>query len=1013
VVRAMGTCLGVVVGLLLWAGNAMAGAPQSVIGPVYPLPGYNDAAHQTHGGDSCGQAGTGLGAGAVTWYFGGDPSTSGPSAGGSCATTGTTPAFDTTRFQAAYWGLNLVTGTNQVSASSSGHQGYCGVNTSSGPMTFDATDSTPASGILVYQGTNDSADKLTMTFKDSHGNAVALTNAATLSFASSGVNAAKLGYVVAITPQLTNFNVTMNYTVDGFGLGNLQCATTSDVTGAFYYVDRPPTGDFTYSTPANHEPVNLTVGTLSDPDGTVSSYSWDLTGSGTYGTDANTPNPSTADLGPGTHTVGLQIVDNQGTVTDVTHTFTITNQAPTGSIGMSPDPAQNHTTETFSAQNVTDPDQGTCANPTYTWDLTGQGNFNSATDPYANQNATKSFGPGTYTVDLQITDCDGASTVVSKTFTITPGSGDPTGSISITNGTDPPGNHTLTTFHATVSDPDQGTDGTCAAPTYVWDLTGQNNFSPGQDPNQDATTSFGPGQYTVDLQITDCDGNTTVVTKTFTITNQAPTGSIGMSPDPAENHTTETFSAQNVTDPDQGNDGTCANPTYTWDLTGQGNFNSATDPNANQNATKSFGPGTYTVDLQITDCDGTSTVVSKTFTITPGSGDPTGSISITNGTDPPGNHTPTTFHATVSDPDQGTDGTCAAPTYVWDLTGQNNFSPGQDANQDATQSFGPGQHTLDLQITDCDGNTTVVTKTFTITNQAPTGTITVQSPGTDPPGNHTTTTFVISNLTDPDQGNDGTCASPTVAWDLTGGTNYSSASGANVGSFGPGQHTVAALLTDCDGGTTVVTKTFTITNKAPVAAYSCVPAAPMAHQTTLCTSSSHDPDAAPGDALTQKWTLGNTTPQFGKTCTFSEPAGTYSVTLSVTDRDGATTPVTHKLTVKKATATVAMVSGQRLAGALAQGIKAKFTADDATSAPLSLTVTKATSKAGKPMKITGIMGSAKPSLTKAGTVAFTIKLTSTAKQKLSPAKTVTFALAGSAKDKFGNVVPIHVSITLS
>lgn len=312
--------------------------------------------------------------------------------------------------------------------------------------------------------------------------------------------------------------------------------------------------------------------------------------------------------------------------------------------------------------------------------------------------------------------------------------------------------------------------------------------------------------------------------------------------------------------------------------------------------------------------------------------------------------------------------------------------------------------------TNCECNTTVnISAGFYYVDLAPSATITP----TATPENHVADTFQATDYTDPYSAEDGG-ATPTYAWDLSGGTAYADGTGSSVeGTFGPGTHTVALLVTDADGVSTRETYTFTIANVPPVAAFSCAPAGPFPKQNVTCTSTSSDPDAAPGDTLNQAWTLG-TTHHTGNAFSFNESkAGTYKVSLAVTDRDGNTTSVSHNVVVNKPKATVVIASGQRLATVLSKGIKATFRANEAFTSLLSLTVASAKSKTGKTIKVTGAVATAKPALSKAGSVAFVLKLSATARRKLAEAKTVTFTLAGPAKDKFGNAVPIRDNFTLS
>jgi hypothetical protein len=493
--------------------SAARAATTTVLGPVYPLPGYNDSAHQTHGGSTCVETGS-IAAGNLNWSFGGSASTTAPtSVPTTCNDTVTPPLppFDTTRFQTLYWGLNL-TQANQVTITC--NAGCTTAPTNSGPMTYDATDSHPAQGVVVYQGSTDPQDHLTLTFRDGNRSLISLTDATTIgSFQNTDLNAANLGFVVAATSAVTNFSVGAAYTVHGTPLQNAvnlgcHCQSQTDITGGFYYVDRPPAGDFTFSAPSNHQPVTLTAGTPSDPDGTVASWSWDLNGDGTYGDNPNASSPQTPALGPGTYTVGLQIVDNEGTVTNTTHQFTIANQPPTGSISIvSPgtDPPGNHQPATFHA-TVSDPDQGGGVAPTYSWDLAGGTTYGQ--NP--NADATASFGPGTHTVAVLVTDSDGASTRIEKTFTIA--NAPPVASFACTPTTILAGQPVTCT--ASDSDPD-------AAPGDPA-LQEEWSFNGATASGHAATFVLPAGSYPVSLLVTDGDGGTATVSHTLVV--QKPSG---------------------------------------------------------------------------------------------------------------------------------------------------------------------------------------------------------------------------------------------------------------------------------------------------------------------------------------------------------------------------------------------------------------------------------------------------------------------------------------------------------
>ena len=584
----------------------MAQAIPPIVGPVYPMPGYSGSGH---GGASCVSSGgsDARQSGGVTWTFGGGGAAQSTSQ--SCNDTFTSPAtqpgFDTTRFQSLYWGIdgsklptftvNPADGASLVTASASG------------PMTFSSADSNLSQGLLVYKGAGDSTYTTTLHFTTTSNPStpVALVDASTVGIAA----ASNIGGVVRVTSQLQNFNVKIEATKSGTPLATLygttcDCRSQWDLYAGFYYVDLPPTGDFTYSTPANHEPVTLTAGTLSDPDGTVASYSWDLNGDGAYGDQANVASPSTATLGPGDHTVGLEIVDDNGTKTDVTHTIHIDNAEPTGDFSPASTPV-NHQPITLHA-TVSDPDQGLSAAPTYTWDLNNDNTFGDGS--FDNSDASVTFGPGDHKVVLRVTDSDGKSVDVPKTIHID--NTLPTGAFSV--GT--PLNHTPVTFHATgpngtgsPADPDQDPNG--AAPTYSWDLNGDGTY--GDSAGADVQQAFGPGLHTVGLEIVDSDGGKTHIIHQFTITDAKPTADFSCSPAVPGAGQTVTCTASD-SDPDH----VAGDPALIekWDWNGNGTTNDPTDK-AGHVVVGHFTVGSHKISLHVIDGDGGETVATHTLVV--------------------------------------------------------------------------------------------------------------------------------------------------------------------------------------------------------------------------------------------------------------------------------------------------------------------------------------------------------------------------------------------------------------
>ena len=310
-------------------------------------------------------------------------------------------------------------------------------------------------------------------------------------------------------------------------------------------------------------------------------------------------------------------------------------------------------------------------------------------------------------------------------------------------------------------------------------------------------------------------------------------------------------------------DGTIAS--YAWDF-GDGTTSSSSKP------THSYAnEGDKTVTLTVTDDGGATSTVSHTVTVTkpvPANQAPTASFTVSC------SNLDCSFDGTSSsDPD----GTIAS--YAWD------FGDGTTSSSNKpTHSYAAaGDHTVSLTVTDNQGATGTVSKTATTTvpaNQAPTASFTVSC-------SNLACSFDGTASSDPD----GTIAS--YAWDFGDGTT-SSSNKPTHSYAAAGDHTVSLTVTDNQGATGTVSKTATTTvpaNQAPTASFT------VSCSNLACSfdgTASSDPD---GTIASYAWDFGDGTTSSSNKPTHSyAAAGDHTVTLTVTDNQGATGTVSKTAT---------------------------------------------------------------------------------------------------------------------
>lgn len=315
------------------------------------------------------------------------------------------------------------------------------------------------------------------------------------------------------------------------------------------------------------------------------------------------------------------------------------------------------------------------------------------------------------------------------------------------------------------------------------------------------------------------------------------------------------FSAASSSDPD----GTLSS--YAWDF-GDGTTAAGPTPERLYRA-----GGSYTVKLTVTDNAGASRTVQQ-------------SVTVTNGVPTAG------FDLTSDQLDVSVDGGRSADSdgtiteYAW------NFGDGSPTvrGRTATHRYtGGGVKTITLTVTDNAGGTSSTTQTVDVrATDAPVARFSSSATGLR-------VAFDGSGSSDPD----GTVAA--YSWDFGDGTGSTEAKPAHAYAA-PGSYQVTLTVTDNQGATGRLTETVAVTNSSPTATFdSTIEALTV----TFDASGSRDAD---GTVTSYGWDFGDGSAA-GRGSSPSHTyraAGTYPVTLTVTDDLGATGTKSGTVTVQPA-----------------------------------------------------------------------------------------------------------------
>ena len=471
---------------------------------------------------------------------------------------------------------------------------------------------------------------------------------------------------------------------------------------------------------------------------------------------------------------------------------------------------------------------------------------------------------------------------------------------------------------ATASDPDVGD-----VLTYKWtanttgiDAGGTCSFSPNNtvlNPSVTCTddSQGAPlGKFTLTLEVKDGAGGHTVTDNAdLTVTNVAPTATIN-APSPVNSGASFTVQLNGGTDL-----GTNDIPAlqYAFDCGDGGGFN-AFDVATSRSCTASQ-PNSQTVKGRIRDQDGGETEYSTTVSVNNAA-----PVANAGGAKTGTEGSPVTLNGTGSTDSDGT-----ITTYAWtyavvsaDLGADCVIANAGMATASITCND-DGSFTVTLTVTDDDGATNSQTVGLTLSNAPP-----VASAGGPYSGAEGSAIQLTASANDPGDNDD---AGLTYAWTVNssgidpGGTctlsnanihnpTVSCTDDSNAGNF-----TVTVTVSDGDGGSDVETANLAVTNANPVA--NAQNASGAEASVIQLNSTGDDPGDNDDAGLTYSWTINFTGIDAGGTCslvgantqnptvscTDDTNAGTFTVSVTVSDDDGGSHTDNATLTVTNANPT--------------------------------------------------------------------------------------------------------------
>jgi|GEM_PF-2434226 len=613
------------------------------------------------------------------------------------------------------------------------------------------------------------------------------------------------------------------------------------------FVNQPPLGvpDYNLTRPIasfNYYPQNPKISdmiqftdTSTDLFGIIVSWSWNF-GDGATSTLRN---PTHKYVDDGIYKVTLNITDDYGKKSTKSEFITVENVPPVADFTYSP---LNPTTDnTIIFTDTSTDSDGTIVS--WSW------NFGDGTTSTLRNPTHKYIDDGEYTVILTISDDDGSTNVKSKSIPVDRGS---SFSGLVADFTYLPLNPMT---DDTITFTDASTDSTGIIVSWSWNF-GDGATSTLKNPTHKYDNK---GTYTVTLSVTDNNGATDVKSKSISVdTNVILSGPVADFTYSPLNPTTDDTII--FTDTSTDNYGIIVS--WSW------NFGDGATSNLRNPTHKYVDDGIYEVTLNVADNNGKNNAKSESITVK--NVPPTADFTY----DPTDPMTTDSIQFT----DLSTDPDGSVVSWSW------NFGDGITSTlQNPTHKYAAeGAYTVTLTVYDDDGAMNEISHAVHVGE--------LVADFTYSPLNPTTNNTIV--FTDTSTDADGTIVS--WSWSFGDGT-ASTLQNPTYKYADEGIYKVTLNITDNHGKNSDKSEYITVENVPPVADFNYNPSNPKTTDAIQFTDLSTDSD---GTIVSWFWSFGDEATSTIQNPTHKYAAeGAYTVTLKVTDDDGATNEISKAVHV--------------------------------------------------------------------------------------------------------------------